>query len=252
MPRRTEPTPLGLLPALRTHLWFASCPQALQMALIEHSRLVHLSPGEGLSARDEAHEGLSCVIAGALRMGTIDPLDGQPRLTVYAEPYNWFGDASLLDRLPRALSAVADTESTVLVVERQAIEAWLDANPLCWRDVARLTSSKLRTALTALEDASHLPMQQRLARRLLHAASNHGQSGVGSLRRRVRLPQNYLAQMLGVSRQTVNKALQQLVARGVLVLHYAEIEILDVAALLEAAGPIDPHALGLSGGLSSS
>ena len=36
--------------------------------------------------------------------------------------------------------------------------------------------------------------------------------------------------MLGVSRQTINKALRKLENEGVLALHYAEIEIVDVGA----------------------
>ena len=38
MARRTESTPLTLLPALKSHLWFASCPEPFQLALIERLR----------------------------------------------------------------------------------------------------------------------------------------------------------------------------------------------------------------------
>jgi CRP/FNR family cyclic AMP-dependent transcriptional regulator len=56
----------------------------------------------------------------------------------------------------------------------------------------------------------------------------------------VRLPQEYLARMMGVSRQTVNKALRVLARDQVLALHYAEIEILDMAALVGRAGRLSP------------
>ena len=69
MHRRTEPTPLTLLPALRTHIWFASCPEVFQQALVERSSLLHLRPGETLFKSDEFRDGLSCVIAGALTPG---------------------------------------------------------------------------------------------------------------------------------------------------------------------------------------
>lgn len=241
MPRRTEPTPAALLPALRTHAWFASCPPALQEALLERSRLVHLSAKEALFGRDDGLNSLCCVVAGALRLGSINPQDGTHRLTLYVEPYQWFGEVSLIDRLPRAMQAVADTHSVVMVVARAAIEEWLDAHPLHWRDVARLACSKLRLMTATLEDSASLTLQQRLARRLLFASVNPGQGAPAGLRRRVRLPQDHLAQMLGVSRQTVNKALRELERQGVLALHYAEIEVLQVEGLMQRAGALEPQ-----------
>ena len=233
MSRRTEPTPLALLPALRTHLWFAQCPEVFQIALLERSSLVHLAEGETLFKTDEFRDGLSCVVAGALRLGSVNPQDGTQRLTLYVEPYHWFGELSLIDRLPRSMLAVADTPSTVLVTSRVQLEAWLAEHPGHWRDVARLASGKLRLMTVALEDSASLSTDQRLVRRLLFAAVNFGQvSTTSGLRRRLRLPQEYLAQMMGVSRQTVNKALRDLARDGVLALHYAEIEILDLDALL--------------------
>lgn len=242
MHRRTEPTPLTLLPALRTHIWFASCPEVFQQALVERSSLLHLRPGETLFKSDEFRDGLSCVIAGALKLGSVSPQDGTQRLTLYVEPYHWFGEVSLIDRMPRAMLAVADTPSTVLVTSRAQLEAWLDEHPEHWRDVARLACGKMRLMTTALEDSASLSLQQRLARRLLFASVNFGQvAGPSGLRRRLRLPQEYLAQMMGVSRQTVNKALRDLEREEVLALHYAEIEILSLEGLLRQAGAIDPN-----------
>ena len=47
----------------------------------------------------------------------------------------------------------------------------------------------------------------------------------------VRIPQEQLAQILGLSRQTVNQALRELESHGLLRLRYGSIELLDVAAL---------------------
>ena len=98
----------------------------------------------------------------------------------------------------------------------------------------------MRLMLTALEDNATLPIDQQLARRLLFSVTNFGQATADQVRRRVRVPQEFLARMLGVSRQTINKALRKLESEGVLALHYAEIEVLDVMALARRAGPIDP------------
>ncbi len=46
--------------------------------------------------------------------------------------------------------------------------------------------------------------------------------------------------MLGVSRQTINKQLRAMERERVLVLRYAEIEIIDMPSLVAMAGAIDP------------
>jgi CRP/FNR family cyclic AMP-dependent transcriptional regulator len=238
MARRTESTPLSLLPALQTQLWFASCDADFQKALVERSRLWHIKAGDYLFTQGDDRESLCCVVAGALKLGSTDHNDGSLRLTLYVEPYTWFGEVSAIDGLPRSQDAVADVDSTVLVVTGSALSEWLEAHPRNWRDLGRLACGKLRMVLTALEDAS-LSTEQRLARRLLMSATNFGQSTQPTLKRRVRLPQDYLARMLGVSRQTVNKVLRVMEREGVLSLHYAEIEIVDFLGLLQRSGNLE-------------
>lgn len=240
MARRTESAPLSLLPALKSHLWFASCPEPFQLALLELSRLWHLRPGETLFSRGEAHDNLCCVVAGALKVGSTDPRDGTHRLSLYLEPYQWIGEISMIDGLPRGQDAVADMDTTVMVVEGARLEPWLAEHPQYWRDIARLACGKLRMILTSMEDNATLTIEERLARRLLFSATGFGQSTSLVIRKRVRLPQDYLGRMLGVSRQTINKALRVLERENVLALHYAEVEILDMAALLARCGAIDP------------
>jgi CRP/FNR family cyclic AMP-dependent transcriptional regulator len=147
--------------------------------------------------------------------------------------------------MPRSQDAVADMDSTVMVVSGKLLEEWLNEHPQYWRDIARLACGKLRLMLTAMEDNATLPIEQRLVRRLLFAATNFGQSTTSEVRKHLRLPQEYLARMLGVSRQTINKVLRSLENERVLSLHYAEVEILDFMALVAKAGMVDP-ALGVT------
>lgn len=237
--RRTEPAPLSLLPALRSHLWFASCPVAMQEGLLERGRLVFLKAGDVLFSQGDEQTSLCCVVAGALKVGSINPRDGTHRLSLYLEPYQWVGEIALIDRKPRSQDAVADTECTVLVIPQAVLDPWLDAHPQYWRDLARLACGKLRLMLMAAEDAATLSIEQQLARRLVFAATSYGLAVQPTLRRRLRLPQESLARMLGVSRQTINKALKSLAADRVIAVHYAEIEILDAKALAMQAGQFD-------------
>lgn len=233
MTRPSDPTPLTLLPALRTQLWFAACPTDFQTALVARSRLWKLAPGEHLFERGGIPEGLCCVVAGALRVGAV-LADGSQSMLFMLEPYQWFGEISMLDGQPRTHDAVADVDSTVLVVPQTDLHAWLEAHPQHWRDLARLACSKLRMMFMALEDLTQLPLEQRVAKHLLLALNGYG-SSAATTRTRLRMPQEHLALMMGVSRQTINKTLRALEASGAIALRYAEIELIDAAALQRLA-----------------
>jgi CRP/FNR family cyclic AMP-dependent transcriptional regulator len=232
-------SPLHLRTALASDPWFASCDDALQHALIERGRLVRLARGEALFSRGDIADGLCCVVAGALRVGALQA-DGSESLLAYLEPYQWFGEISMLDGQPRTHDAAADAETTVLVIAQPALLEWLAQHPAHWRDLGRLACQKLRIAFTTLEDIAHLPLQQRLAKRLWLVAHGYG-AWAASPRRQVRLPQEQLALMLGVTRQSMNKALRALEAQGLVALRYGTIELPDLDALRalgEAGGPV--------------
>lgn len=239
MTRHFESSPQHLLPALRSHLWFASCSLPLQQALVERSRIVSLKAGERLFSRGENDEALCCVLSGALKLGSFNPEDDTQILSLYVEPYQWFGEIALIDRLPRSQDAVADVHSTVLVASRSQLEPWLNDHPQYWREISRLVCLKMRMFVVLIEDNASLPLDQQLARRLLVSSTNFGMNHPMSFKRHLRLPQEYLARMMGVSRQTINRALKGLSEQGLIAVRYADIELLDIPGLMSRAGPLN-------------
>lgn len=222
------------LALLRRDDWFASCPPALQQVLAALGRPLRLAAGEVLFARGSGSDGLCCVMSGLLHVGTV-AADGKATLLATLEPCQWFGEIALIDGQPRNHDAVADGGALLLVLPSAPLQQWLDQHPLHWRDLARLACRKLRTGFMVLEDQTRLPLEGRLARRLWLAAQGYG-ARAGEPRRRLQLSQERLAQMLGVSRQSVNKTLRTLESRGWLSQRYGVIELLDLAALRGADG----------------
>ena len=76
------------------------------------------------------------------------------------------------------------------------------------------------------------PLPQRLARQLLSA---HEMSSGDDASAGLRVSQEALGQMLGVSRQSVNRQLKQWESEGLLSLSYGRIRLLDVDAVLRAS-----------------
>ena len=213
--------------------WFQHLPAELREALGQAAIVRRLPAGQRLFARGDAPCGLYCVVEGRMRVGAVGASVKEALLALVEAPI-WFGEICLFDGQPRTHDAYAEGPTTLLQVPLPALHALLAEKPQYWRDFALLMSHKLRLAFTVLEEQALLPAAQRLARRLLMLAASYGEAQASQ--RELHLPQEQLAAMLGLSRQTTNHLLKELEARGVLRLSYAGIEILDAHGLRLAAG----------------
>ncbi len=220
------------LAAVHAGEWYGALPAALQQALLDDASLRRLGPGEVLFTRGDAFDGLYCVAEGTVQIHAVGE-SGKEALLGRLEAGTWFGEICLFDGLERTHDARSIGASTLLHVPRAALERRLAAHPAWWREFGRLLAIKTRQTFRYVEEAQLLPPTARTARRLAAIAR-----GYGNLPNRqeptpqsVRIPQEQLAQMLGLSRQTVNHALRELESRGLLRLHYADIELLDLHAL---------------------
>lgn len=208
--------------------WFRSAPAAMRAQLIEAGRVERLAAGERLFTRGDSDDGLYCVLDGLVRIGAASSA-GKEALLAVIEPVNWFGEIALFDNRPRTHDAYAERDSELFHVPRAALAALLERTPAYWHLFGLLLTHKLRLAFDAIEEAALLPAAQRVARRLLLMAGGYGEPGAS--RRVLKVPQEDLAMMLALSRQTINQVLRQFETQGALKLGYAEIEIIDVRKL---------------------
>ncbi|MFM0625118.1 Crp/Fnr family transcriptional regulator [Paraburkholderia xenovorans] len=208
--------------------WFRSAPPAMQAQLIEAGRVERLAAGQRLFVRGDSDDGLYCVLVGLMRIGAASSA-GKEALLAVIEPVNWFGEIALFDNRPRTHDAYAERDSELFHVPRAALAVLLEGTPAYWHLFGLLLTQKLRLAFDAIEEAALLPAAQRVARRLLLMAGGYGEPG--ALRRVLKVPQEDLALMLALSRQTINQVLKQFETQGALKLGYVEIEITDVQKL---------------------
>ncbi|MBC3365567.1 Crp/Fnr family transcriptional regulator [Pseudomonas sp. SWRI154] len=215
-----------------THLltghWYSHLPAELQNSLLGMARVRHLSAGQRLFKRGDPPCGLYAVLEGAVRVGAVSEQGKEALLSVVEAPH-WFGEICLFDGQPRTHDAVGVGQCTLLHLPQAALLAFLGGQPIYWRQLALLMSHKLRLTFINLEHLSVMPASARLAHRLLLIAEGYGE--IESARRVLQLPQEQLASMLSLSRQTTNQILKDLQGQGILHLGYGEIEILDIERL---------------------
>jgi CRP/FNR family transcriptional regulator, cyclic AMP receptor protein len=233
-------TAIASATALERSAWFRGLPDALRTALRASGRVRTVRAGERLFMRGDPDDGVYCVLEGAVRVGAAS-MGGREALLAVVGPTNWFGEITLFDGGPRTHDAYAERDSILFHVPRRALAALLDATPAWWHAFGLLLTQKLRLAFEAIEEAALLPAAARVARRLLVLAHSFGDEpgGQGEAHRVVSVPQEDLALMLALSRQTVNQILRQFEREGLVVLRYGQIEIADAARLdLAAQGPM--------------
>lgn len=230
-----DPALPAIAAALERSAWFRGLPDALRAALRAAGRVRTVRAGERLFMRGDPDDGVYCVLEGAVRVGAAS-MGGREALLAVVGPTSWFGEITLFDGGPRTHDAYAERDSTLFHVPRAPLAALLDATPAWWHAFGLLLTQKLRLAFDAIEEAALLPAAARVARRLLVLARSYGEEpGGGGEHRVVSVPQEDLALMLALSRQTVNQILRQFERDGLVVLRYGQIEIADAERLAQAA-----------------
>ncbi|WP_084687982.1 Crp/Fnr family transcriptional regulator [Paraburkholderia oxyphila] len=228
---------------LERSAWFVGAPEALRAGLRAAGRVRTLRAGERLFLRGDPADGIYCVLEGAMRVGAASAA-GREALLAVVGPAQWFGEIALFDAGVRTHDAYAERDATLFHVPRAALAALLDATPAWWHAFGLLLAQKLRLAFDAIEESALLPAAPRVARRLLLLATGYGEAGRESghdVAQKmggagvVRVPQEDLALMLALSRQTVNQILRQFERDGLVALRYGEIEIVDAARLEQQA-----------------
>lgn len=202
--------------------WYVSCPPELQVALVKLSRLIQLRHGQALFEPDEKGSGLCCVVGGSLLVSNVNE-EGKVHVLAQVEPCQWMGEISTLDSGPRAMGAYANGITEVLFVPGEALECWLNQHPQYWRHIGILACQKLRGALDSLQELSFLSLEQRILKRLERVATGYGSRVVPA--KRVKVPQEVIAQMMGISRQSANKALKSLEEMGLISRSYGAVEL---------------------------
>ncbi len=121
-------------------------------------------------------------------------------------------------------------KSTVLHIPAKPLNELLKDNPYYWYYFARLTSQKLRYVFLEQIAIQTRSLSQRLAQRLLFIVEGYGNHLIVQ-ERQIHISQDQLANMLTVSRQTINHELNLLEKQNIIKISFRKIEILDIEKL---------------------
>ncbi|QNK68018.1 Crp/Fnr family transcriptional regulator [Variovorax sp. PAMC26660] len=218
--------------ALEGNPWFTSIPRAQREALLGAAELIHVRRGTMVFRQGDpihaAGGGFYGLVAGSIKISSLRQ-DGREAILAVLEPGNWFGEITLIDGSPRTHDATALEALDLLVVPPEAFVQQMRDGVFA-NAIAAMLAARVRMLYGLAEDATLRSLRARVAHRLLVLARGDATQSV-HLRRKLMLPQEALAMMLGVTRQTLSKELNALAGEGVISLGYGRIELLSLDAL---------------------
>jgi CRP/FNR family transcriptional regulator len=161
--------------------------------------------------------------------------DGRENLLTVLGPGEMFGELSLFDPGSRTATATAVTESTLASLDHDDLRPLLLDQPAVAVQLLRALAQRLRRTNEAMADLVFSDVPGRVAKALLDLAEKFGDDESDGVRVRHDLTQEELAQLVGASRETVNKALADFASRGWLRLEGKSVVILDRERLARRA-----------------
>ncbi|MGQ0480540.1 MAG: Crp/Fnr family transcriptional regulator [Pseudonocardia sp.] len=203
-------------------------------ALAGELEAVDFPRGHVIFAEGEQGDRLYIIANGKVKIGRKSP-DGRENLLAVFGPSDMFGELSIFDPGPRTSSATTITEVRAFTMDRSALREWINKRPDIAEQLLRVIARRLRRTNNSLADLIFTDVPGRVAKALLQLARQFGSQESGLLRVTHDLTQEEIAQLVGASRETVNKALADFAQRGWLRLEGKSVLILEPERLARRA-----------------
>ncbi len=192
---------------------FADMDSEESKALFESMVPVELTRGDVLFREGEPGDRLYVIAQGKIKLGRRSS-DGRENLLSILGPGEMFGELSLFDPGPRTATASSVSDALVYELRHQALVQWIAAHPNVATTLLGALARRLRRTNETLADLVFSDVPGRVAKALLDLSARFGEPNDDGIRVAHDLTQEELAQLVGASRETVNKALADFATRG--------------------------------------
>jgi len=214
--------------------WLEASNSATRSQFLREGSLRLLADREEISRRGDTISTLCLVIDGSLEV-SITSIDGHRHIMSYLEAGQIMNLIPLLDDQLAIHDARAHNACAVLLVPKASFTAAVERDPGLSRALLRLLCLRSRVSYDRLADAALLSLRARCARALLSMVPPFGERRAGGIAITLKLSQNEFADMVGASRQSVNRELKLFVKEGIIRTTYSRFVVLDHQALQAVA-----------------
>jgi CRP-like cAMP-binding protein len=203
-------------------------------AVLAHATVARHAEGDAIFAKGDPGNSMMAVLKGRVMISSPSTDGRQMVLTVMHEG-DVFGDIALLDGKERSADATAMTDCELLVVPRRSLLSLLERRPDLCLSLLIVLCERLRRTNEQVEDLAFLELGARIAKVLVRLAEENGEAPSRARPCAVKISQRALGDLVGGSRESVNKHLQAWKRSGIVTLERGAILIRDIDALSEIA-----------------
>lgn len=200
------------------------------MELAESLRRSTLKQGQTLFYKGDEGTALYIVRKGTIKIVLPSRIGDEIIVTIFSEG-DFFGEMALLDGEPRSADAIAIEPSEVFVLKRSDFLAFLQSNVNAIESILSLLSKRLRSTDELLEDTCFLNISVRLAKKLVDLSKSYGRKEGDIVHIDLSLTQKELGDMIGATRESINKELKNLREKQIIKTSGNKIQILDIDRL---------------------
>lgn len=213
----------------RTVLFREVSPEVLSVLA---ARAVHRRYRRSSVIFVQGDHGSSCyaILSGSVRICTYTA-DGREAVLAVLGEGDVFGELALFDEAPRSADAIANEAAELLCLDERDVHRAIADHPELAASLLRILGRRLRLANDAFQEVAFFDVPGRVAKRLADLAATHGVAADGGILIDVSLSQESLANMVGATRESVNKALAALGKRGLVERRGRRYLLPDVEAL---------------------
>ncbi|MCP4372718.1 MAG: Crp/Fnr family transcriptional regulator [Deltaproteobacteria bacterium] len=202
--------------------------------LSESVRLQSLKKGQTLFRKGDEGSSLYIIKQGTIKIVLPSRLGDEVIVTIFSEG-DFFGEMALFDGKPRSADALAMEPSTIYMLRRNDFLLFLQSNISAMKSILSQLTDRLRNTDDFLESTCFLSVSARLAKKLLDLTESYGQKDGDSVYIDLNLTQKELGDMIGSTRESINKELKILRDKGLITMQENKIQIIDMTRLKRRA-----------------
>jgi CRP/FNR family cyclic AMP-dependent transcriptional regulator len=232
--KTSEPRPGAgsKLSVLRKHPIFCDLdPEAFEQ-LGRYAKPATLRRGATIFSKGDPGNSLIAVISGTVKISISSP-DGRNAILNLIGPGEIFGEVAVLDGKSRTTDAIANSNCEIYVIDRREFLPFVKSQPALAMKFIELLCTRLRWTSDQVEEVILQDLPGRLASALIRLTERHAATQ-GS--RTIAVTQQEISEMVGMSRESINKQLRAWASRNWVRLEHGAIVVLEVAPLQEIAG----------------
>jgi CRP-like cAMP-binding protein len=217
---------------LSTHYLFRDMDEGVIERLVHLGVTRHLEDNENLFLKGDPGDALYGVLAGRIRISASAP-SGKEVILSIMEAGDIFGEIALLDGMARTADAWGIGQAQLFKINRREFLDFLDRQPSLYVHLLQMVCERVRSTNEFVEDYAFLGLPARLAKRLLSLSKFFAETEPDDDSKGLHISQSELGQLMGRTRETINRQLQVWRKKGWIELPHGHIKIVDHEALRE-------------------